>query len=267
MPHHYPGHMSARWYVREAQAQVAKLKARLRQYDFDLPYDASVDLELIAQAFLDCEIISQSNLTDRRALEFLASERGIGVDFQNAEDRGLAGALYVTVDGFRFIFLEAGDSPQRQRFSLAHEIGHLLLEAESIPHPGEYLFPHNPTNRIHKFGRCPQEYMELTNVRDSSEASNSTLPARVRAYQARKERNKSEWRANFFAAELLMPYEGVRALLQVKTTGIQSREDLEGLAATIARAYNVSQASATLRLTKDFAIIPTRDSSNRDLFS
>ncbi|WPM80994.1 ImmA/IrrE family metallo-endopeptidase [Brucella pseudintermedia] len=94
-------------------------------------------------------------------------------------------ASYGTSSGFA-IFVDSGESPQRQRFTAAHEIGHFLLHRHLIGdrHEDNYL---------------------LRSVGIS---------------------NRQEQQANQFAADLLMPRNLIEKAMQEGYTSVESLADL-----------------------------------------
>lgn len=247
--------MSAAPHALAAESAANRLRVRLAtEFGYEASSHAAVDVHLIADTFCDCVLVHMESLTDRRATEHLS---GIGMDAGDTvpSDAPLAGALYASEDGrFRWIFYESADPEVRQRFSIAHELGHLLLDVEPalqsdalVEIPGLL----EPRRRIVRHSRCS--------------APDSQPAATRRGWTAAELR---EIRANHFAAELLMPLSGVRAHLSQMfgLTGVRSDVELERLAGHIAHTYNVSLASARLRLSKDLRVVPTTRDPNRDLF-
>jgi Zn-dependent peptidase ImmA (M78 family) len=111
-------------------------------------------------------------------------------------------------DDHAVIGVNSTHAPTRQRFTLAHEIGHYVL------HAGQPMFVDSFVTRV--------------NWRNG-------------------ESNLEETQANQFAAELLMPRELVarevdRALTRKQTI------DAQGLASQLAELFNVSQQSMEFRL-------------------
>ena len=134
--------------------------------------------------------------------------RSLGADVTyEAYDGDVSGMIY-RYDGHAVIGVNSTHAPTRQRFTVAHEIGHYVL------HDGQPMF-------IDRF---------LTRVNWRNGESNT-----------------EEIEANQFAAELLMPREFVarevdRALTKRRTTDAQS------LASQLARIFNVSPQSMEYRL-------------------
>ena len=254
--------MAAKPYVKTAKGHVDKLRSRLTTFGFETPLDRAVDLDTIASAYLNCEIIRTSGLSDQSALQHLELKYGVDISAEPSVNKRLAGALYVSSDGFfRWLFIDSADVPERQRFTLAHELGHLVLEAE--PNIERYeatvgdLVPSTNRPTVASFGRCSDKSLEFEQD-DAHRRKHSPLgDAALR-----------EIHANHFAAELLMPYDGVRTLLanMFGATGVRTESDLQRAIRDLVSVYQVSRATAQLRLTKDLAIVPRSRQSTMDLF-
>jgi len=123
----------------------------------------------------------------------LAEQMGIAVHFEPADDE-LSGFLLRDVDRFKaLIGVNKNHPPSRQRFTIAHELGHLLL------HEGEPLH----VDRGMK-----------VNLRDGTSSQGTII---------------EEKEANLFAAELLMPAHFIRKDLQEKLS-LEIEVDIEYLA-------------------------------------
>ncbi|MFM5781480.1 ImmA/IrrE family metallo-endopeptidase [Aeromonas caviae] len=118
----------------------------------------------------------------------------------NPENQGISGYASM-VNGNPVVAYHSTEHPNRQRFTIAHEIGHHLLG-------------HVRANA----GRCLRDHPS------SYTANNNTY---------------IEAEANEFAAQLLMPEEAVRILIERR--GVTSITEL-------ARAFNVSEAAMYYRL-------------------
>lgn len=59
--------------------------------------------------------------------------RDLGIPLVQVDEPGWSGAVNSTPDGRATIFVRRGDVPWRQRFTIAHELGHLLLH-EGVQH-------------------------------------------------------------------------------------------------------------------------------------
>lgn len=113
-------------------------------------------------------------------VEYIASKLGIKVSILNpwnSENEGLSGLAEIDNNGFRVIHYNNSESKNRQRFTMAHELGHHVLN---------HVNPQNP---------C---------FRDDTNTFNSNSPV----WQERE--------ANNFAAQLLMPLDAIKTMLFVK---------------------------------------------------
>lgn len=291
--------MSAQFYVHKAKADVTGLRRRLHKYGYTNTLDQSFDIRGVAEAYLGCEIVALPDLSDRAALQYLHKTYEIDVSREQQDDRPLAGGLYVTATGLhRWIFLEQYDAPSRQRFTIAHELGHLVLEAEptfqNLGGVPASMFGDQVDKAILRFGRCPAAALDTTEMNDNRKQSSPYLsnpqskrsgfaggvePSGVQenSTASRSKASSSRWSeeqlreivANHFAAELLLPYEGVRQIIAatVGPQGVRTSQDLVRLADVLAEVYQVSAQAAKMRLTKDLAIIPISEHSNPDLFA
>jgi len=143
----------------------------------------------------------------------IAKSLGAEIKFEPAEDN-LSGFLLRDASTKRAIIgVNSKHSEKRQRFTIAHEIGHLLL------HKGEHLH----------IDRMENGYS--VNLRNS-ESSDGT--------------NEEEKEANLFAAELLMPKIFLDAEL-AKHKNLDLFDDDEVLQ-NLAEKYEVSQQALTYRL-------------------
>ena len=111
--------------------------------------------------------------------------------------------------------VNSNHAPVRQRFTLAHELGHLLLHS---------------SQPVHVDGKGMGFQVHLRNEL-SGEGT-----------------KRSEVEANLFAAELLMP----RDMLRLELAGVQTLMTLddEGLIAELAEKYEVSQMALSIRLSQ-----------------
>lgn len=130
-------------------------------------------------------------------------------------DDGLSGMVYVKASR-PIIGINALHHPNRQRFTLAHEIGHLVLHRAAI------------TKQIHVDTGFP---MLMRNAVSASGV------------------DEMEIEANSFAAELLMPEEFLVRSLQGQTFDI----DDDGAIGALAKLYKVSTAAMRFRLGNLFA--------------
>jgi len=121
----------------------------------------------------------------------------------------LSGMVHRKPDGTAVIGVNSMDAPNRQRFTIAHEIGHLLL------HKDEHL-----------------------HVDEKS-------PIGLRNDQSSLATDEREIEANQCAAEMLMPVEFLDTDLQNLPDDIDADEAVGRLA----RKYQVSEQAMTVRLT------------------
>ncbi|MDT3438732.1 ImmA/IrrE family metallo-endopeptidase [Pseudofrankia sp. BMG5.37] len=143
-------------------------------------------------------------------VERLAREAGALISYQPFEADDISGLLYRAVGAAPVIGVNSTNSKVRQRFTIAHELGHLLL------HKGN--------------GLIFERHVRL-NFRD---ATSSTAT------------DSEEIDANEFAAELLMPEDLLKKALDAILAG-RHLSDSE-LVARLARRFEVSQQAMTFRL-------------------
>jgi len=119
------------------------------------------------------------------------------------------GMVHRNKDGSAVIGVNSMDAPNRQRFTIAHEIGHLLLHKDEHLHVDE------------------KSIIGLRNEKSSTAT------------------DEKEIEANQFAAELLMPLKFLDKDLQKFPDNIEA----EVAVASLARQYQVSEQAMTVRLT------------------
>lgn len=143
-------------------------------------------------------------------VENLALMLGVHVQYEPAEDN-LSGFLLRDLNRRQtLIGVNKNHHPHRQRFTIAHELGHLLL------HEGEKLY----VDRRYQM--------------------------KLRDENASKGNSEEEKEANLFAAELLMPVSFIKQdLTQFDALDLSGDENLE----TLAQKYKVSIQALTFRLT------------------
>lgn len=125
-------------------------------------------------------------------------------------DDELSGMIYIK-NGTPIIGINALHHPNRQRFTIAHECGHLVLHRAEI------------TKEIHVDKGFP---MLMRNVVSSTGV------------------NEIEVEANLFAAELLMP----EAFLAHSLKGTSFDIDDDGAVSSLAKEYKVSTSAMRFRL-------------------
>ena len=147
-------------------------------------------------------------------VEKIAKALDAQVRFSPLDDE-LSGMVYVK-DGTPIIGVNALHHPNRQRFTMAHEIGHLVLHRAEI------------TKEIH----VDKEFPML--MRDSVSSTGV---------------NEMEIEANLFSSELLMP----AAFLAKSLEGQPFDIDDEGAVSALAKEYKVSASAMKFRLGNLFA--------------
>ena len=147
-------------------------------------------------------------------VERIAKKLGARLRYSPLNDE-LSGMIFVK-DGTPIIGVNALHHPNRRRFTVAHECGHLMLHKAQI------------SKEVH----VDKDFPML--MRDSvSEAGV----------------NEMEIEANIFAAELLMP----EALLAKALGNDPFDIDDEGVVSSLARSFKVSRAAMRFRLGNLFA--------------
>ncbi len=139
----------------------------------------------------------------------------IGAEIRRDNLKSSLSGFAVQKNGSKFIGINSNESPERQRFTIAHEIGHLFLHKKDIVNydlDGAMLF---------RDGHSKQG----TDVR--------------------------EIEANRFAAEILMPEAGLRERLAAAGVVDLVGEDTKTnkLIAKLAKEYQVSTQAMSIRLT------------------
>lgn len=260
--------MSAQFYVHRARDEVAAVWRRVHSLGYPVSLDERTDVQALAVAFLNCPIVGLPALSERVAFDYLAETFGVDTSGEMPNPSQLAGALLITRSGtHRWIFVDADEHPKRQRFTIAHELGHLVLEAEpelaQLKADGQALFEDaTGSTTLLKFGRCPAASVAFGDdqviTRKRPRGASRFSPDELR-----------EIRANHFAAELLMPYEGLRRLIAdvVGAQVVRTQAEVDHIVALVAERYDISIAAARLRVTKDLRIAPTGADGHSDLFA
>ncbi len=146
-------------------------------------------------------------------VEELARRLGAKVVRQRAPDELSGFVLREPAKGMVIIGVNAAHHPNRQRFTIGHELGHFLL------HQGE---------RLHVDKQWTGYQVKLR----SEESGTGT--------------NVDEMEANLFAAELLMPLSFLTADV---TKLVVDQKSTEKKIEKLAKRYEVSQQALTVRLT------------------
>jgi Zn-dependent peptidase ImmA (M78 family) len=142
-------------------------------------------------------------------VEKVAKALGAQVRFSPFDDE-LSGMIHVK-DGVPIIGVNSLHHPNRQRFTIAHELGHLALHRELI------------TSQVHVDKGFPRL------MRDANSA---------------KGEERTEIEANQFAAELLMP----KALVEKELAGRQFDIEDDAPLEEIAKKFRVSKQALELRI-------------------
>ncbi|WP_329176816.1 ImmA/IrrE family metallo-endopeptidase [Streptomyces sp. NBC_01477] len=144
------------------------------------------------------------------AVERLAQHVGAVISRSSFDDGDVSGMLLRRDGEAPVIGVNDSHSDNRQRFTVAHEIGHLLL------HPGREVVLDRPVR---------------VNLRDKT-SSTAT--------------DREEIEANAFAASLLMPQEAVRN--EILRLDPSTRQDPDRCTAALAAVFAVSPAAMGFRL-------------------
>ena len=157
---------------------------------------------------LQAEQILREQRIDSPPIPVTDIAESLGASVRYSPFEGELAGMLIRDDGQKVIGVNSLHHPNRQRFTIAHEIGHLIL------HKGEAYI-----DRSFRINR-----------RDavSSQAS-----------------DREEIEANRFAAELLMPYEMIKADLAEYEIDIENEADIQELA----ERYKVSAQAMTHRIT------------------
>jgi Zn-dependent peptidase ImmA (M78 family) len=139
----------------------------------------------------------------------------IGLSVARKDVESISGFI-VQNNGKAVIGVNSSNVPARQRFTIAHELGHYLLHP-----PG--------TDDVHV---------------------DSEFEVRFRDELSSQGTDKSEQEANFFAAELLMPQEFIEAdLRNVGKIDLDGEFLIQGFLNNLAQKYDVSSQALLIRLT------------------
>lgn len=148
-------------------------------------------------------------------VEDIVQQLGIELQYIANTDDQLSGFIYRdTTTGKTILGVNAGHSENRQRFTIAHELGHYLL------HPlDEVLID----RKGYGYGY-----------------------GRLRSLDSSSGEFKEEREANLFAAELLMPDATLRK--RAYATEFDFMDDSEEVVQSLAKEFKVSPQSLTIRL-------------------
>jgi Zn-dependent peptidase ImmA (M78 family) len=154
-------------------------------------------------------------------VEKIAKKLGITVisgKFSVKDGKQVSGILKIDKEkGESIIAIQSGESEVRQRFTIAHEIGHFLLHKDNL-----YI--------DHK----KSEMMTLM-FRDEVSSGATSL---------------KEIQANQFAAELLMPSDEIRSAIKNANFSGSDDEDILSLIKELAKRYQVSTTAMAIKIGK-----------------
>jgi Zn-dependent peptidase ImmA (M78 family) len=158
------------------------------------------------------KVLEDHNVTSYPVpIERIAKQMGVRVEYAPL-DGDLSGFAHIR-DGVSIVGINALHSPTRQRFTLAHELAHILLHRSELE------------TAVH---------VDRGSLRRDALASEGTDPTEIEA--------------NAFAAELLMPKKFLEAVLNGRAVDL---EDDEAIAA-LAKRFKVSEAAMRHRLESPF---------------
>jgi Zn-dependent peptidase ImmA (M78 family) len=154
----------------------------------------------------------QNSMIMLPSVDVEAIARNQHIEIHKEDLKGISGFIYKEGNQVT-IGVNKNDPPNRQRFTIAHELGHFFLHSENPLHVDKSI---------------------VIKLRDhvSSEAVNA-----------------EEIEANAFAAELLMPAKMIEEDFRHVNKALASEEDeLDGIISKMASDYRVSKQAMTLRL-------------------
>lgn len=143
-------------------------------------------------------------------VERIARSHGLTIRYEATDKESVSGALYVE-DGEGVIGVNENHSKNRQRFTVAHELGHYLLHGRSRAAQTVFFDRKFVWNR-------------------DSESALATNPEEIEANQ--------------FAAELLVPLEMLRVDVESGGYNVEDDDDM----ARLAQRYRVSLQALMFRL-------------------
>jgi len=175
------------------------------------------------------------------AVESWLARRGVNFQF-NCRDRALRGCL-VARDGEGAMFVDGGDPEDEQRFTLAHELAHFIID---------YWAPREKA--LEKFGPAIAEVFDGSRRPTMTERVHAALTGTaIGVYtnlmerdEARADFNPSAWmiedRADRIALALLAPPEDVLALAD--TTPAQFADRHSAITSLLRRHFGLPEAIA-----------------------
>lgn len=146
-------------------------------------------------------------------LDAVAAHLGVAVNYQPLEDD--YSGLLVIRSGHAVAHINSRQHPNRQRFSLAHELGHFVL---------------------HEAGRAGQDGAYV----------DKSMRLYLRSDREAGQDARAEFQANLFASELLMPEQLLRSKILDEGYTLEDEYDVSRLAVVL----KVSEQALSIRLTK-----------------
>lgn len=151
-------------------------------------------------------IIAKYGATPPIPVDVIAESEGAQVDYRDLEDN--VSGLLVRKEKNAYIIVNAGHAKNRQRFTIAHELGHFLLHRNDPAIFVDNYFVH------FREGGSSDRY------------------------------DRREVQANAFSANLLMPATSLKADLRGRTIDVSDEDSLK----EIASRYTVSSLALAIRL-------------------
>ena len=171
-------------------------------------------IESMARQLLDASGVQRPPVDVKK----IAHDKGAVVRYEDFED-GVSGALYRTSDRV-IIGVNRADGPERGRFTIAHEIGHLVL------------------------GHQDDLFVDKHYVDSFTDAASAPNIRRIhRDIVSSQATNPLEIEANRFAAALLMPRNFLDASLAETEGPVQDKQ-----VQRLAKRYEVSVQAMVFRL-------------------
>jgi hypothetical protein len=190
----------------------------------------SLDLEFAAGCALPISLEKIPGLTTVSAWQWVASRLNIAAELAPVQaDRPLRACLIALDDTRNFILLDENDTPQEQRFSLAHEIAHFLLD---YLEPRRELTRYLPSETLSVLsGQRPptlEERLLATLAGLTLRPQLHFMERDTAGYYASPETVHAEQKADRLAIELLAPFAQVVAAIEgeiTDTPGVNNRRE------------------------------------------
>lgn len=170
--------------------------------------------QLLAHEFRERHVWWQD---DYVPLDELVAWLGLNVELFNADTREPGTYGYVDPEEDEHLIWLRRDLPLAiRRFTLAHELGHVVLHCHHTPQLATIVHDLLPLFEITRNTQTPplsdEDACQKDDVADDSTENEERLQDRLGIGQSYDPRSLREQAANMFAAELLMPLERVRTL-------------------------------------------------------